>query len=231
MIMASVISVNLGVPRTSTAKDVGITGIDKRPVDHPVAVRAPGSKLTGLGSGLEGDKLFDREHHGGDDQAVYAYAREDLDWWSAELRRELPGGCFGENLTTSGLDVNGAVVGERWRIGNDLVLQVTDPRIPCGTFAGWMVEQQHVQRRWVKTFTQAARPGAYLRVITPGEVSAGDAIEVIQRPTHGVTVGEVFRAVTLEPELLPRLLTAEEVTEEVKDVARRRLGLNPADAR
>jgi MOSC domain-containing protein YiiM len=226
--MASVLSVNLGVPRTSAAKNVGVTGIDKRPVDHPVAVRAPGPKLTGLGSGLEGDKLFDRQNHGGDDQAVYAYAREDLDWWSAELERQLPGGCFGENLTTSGLDVTGAVIGEHWRIGADVVLQVTDPRIPCGTFAAWMAEQQHVERRWVKTFTQAARPGAYLRILAPGEIRAGDAIEMIRRPAYGLTIGEVFRAITLEPELLPRLLTAEDVTEEVKENARRRLGFNPA---
>jgi MOSC domain-containing protein YiiM len=225
MTLGSVLSVNLGVPRASTAKDVGVTGIDKRPVDGPVAVRAPGPKLSGLGSGLAGDKIFDRRHHGGDDQAVYAYAREDLDWWSAELQRDLPGGCFGENLTTRGIDVTGAVIGERWRVGDEVVLQVTDPRIPCGTFAAWMAEQQHVQHRWVKTFTQAARPGTYLRVLTPGEVQAGDRIEVVHRPGHGLTVGEVFRAITLEPALLPRLLTAEDVTEEAQEVARRRLAV------
>ncbi|NUO56771.1 MAG: MOSC domain-containing protein [Hamadaea sp.] len=216
--MAYVISVNLGVARETDASEVGVTGIDKRPVAEPVYVRDPGPRDTGLGSGLTGDAVCDRRHHGGDIQAVYAYAREDLDWWSGELGRDLPGGCFGENLTTSGLDVTGALMGERWRVGDDLLLEVTDPRIPCGTFAAWMAE-----RGWVKTFTQTARPGAYLRVLSPGTVRAGDSIEVVHRPDDGVTMGEAFRAVTLEPALLPRLLTADGVTEGFRDKARRRL--------
>lgn len=99
------------------ASRVGITGISKQPVDGPVAVRAPGPKTTGLHSGLVGDQIFDIEHHGGADQAVYAYAREDYDWWEDQLGRTLPGGIFGESLTTAGVDVNGAVIGETWRIG------------------------------------------------------------------------------------------------------------------
>ncbi|MCP2327723.1 MOSC domain-containing protein YiiM [Hamadaea flava] len=216
--MAYVISVNLGVRRETEASEVGVTGIDKRPVLEPVFVQAPGPRDTGIGSGLTGDVVCDRRHHGGDVQAVYAYAREDLDWWSGELGRDLPGGCFGENLTTSGLDVTGALMGERWRVGDDLVLEVTDPRIPCGTFAAWMAEQG-----WVKTFTKVARPGAYLRVVSPGLVRAGDSIEVLDRPADGVTIGEAFRAVTLEPALLPRLLTGDGVTEGFRDKARRRL--------
>ena len=130
---AIVRQVNLAVPEKSDAKNVGITGINKQPVEHPVAVRAPGPKRTGLHSGLVGDQIFDIDHHGGDDQAVYAYAREDYDWWEQELGRELPGGIFGENLTTAGLDVNGAELGETWAIGDDLVLQTTFGRIPCAT--------------------------------------------------------------------------------------------------
>lgn len=194
------------------------TGIDKRPADRPVEVRAPGPQRTGLGSGLVGDVIGERDVHGGDNQAVYAYAREDLDWWQVELGRELPGGCFGENLTTVGIDVTGARIGERWQIGPDVVLQVTDPRIPCATFAGWLAE-----KGWQKTFMVAARPGAYLRVVQPGRISAGDELTVVRRPDHDVTIGVVFRALTLEPELLPRLLTADDVPEQTQDRARRRV--------
>src|ERR1051326_9508488 len=110
-----IVSVNLAVPEPNPATGVGLTGITKRPVDHLVTVRAPGPRTTGLHSGLVGDQIFDIEHHGGDDQAVYAYAREDYDWWQARLSRRLGNGLFGENLTPEGVDVNGAGIGARWR--------------------------------------------------------------------------------------------------------------------
>src|SRR5580700_11190704 len=153
------LSVNVGTPRDNPWKPVALTGIDKRPVNGPVAVTAPGPKGTGA-VGLAGDRVYDVRHHGGDDQAVYAYAREDLDGWERELGRPLPNGVFGENLTTAGVDVNGAVIGERWRVGPDVVLEVSCPRIPCGTFQGWLA-----QAGWIKRSTQAARPGAKFRVI------------------------------------------------------------------
>ena len=153
--MSSVLSVNVGRARPNPFKDSLTTGIDKRPVDGPVLVRAPGSQADGLGSGLVGDVIGDRSAHGGDEQAVYAYARESLDRWVEELGRPLTSGSFGENLTTTGLDVDGALIGERWEVGDDLVLQVTGPRVPCATFQGWL-EEQH----WVKRFSQAAIPGA-----------------------------------------------------------------------
>lgn len=216
--MAELLSVNLAVPRPNPAKDeVGITGIDKRPASGPIEVRAPGPKRTGLGSGLVGDRVFDVAHHGGDDQAVYAYAREDLDAWSAELERDLPNGVFGENLTTRGLDVTGALIGERWRVGDEVVLEVADPRTPCGTFASWMAE-----RGWIKRFTARAAPGAYLRVVAPGTIRAGDPITVVSRPDHDVTIGVTFRALTREPELLPRLLVADALPEAVRAKAARR---------
>lgn len=223
------ISVNLAVPRHSDAKGLGVTGIDKRPTPDPVEVRAPGPKTTGLGSGLIGDQIYDIQHHGGDDQAVYAYAREDLDWWQDELECVLPGGCFGENMTTIDLDVNGALIGERWQVGDTVVLQVTDPRIPCRTFAQWMRDQAAVPGRWIKTFTQAARPGAYLRVVTPGFIRAGDPITVVHRPDHDVSIEVMFRALTLEPELLPRLLGPDEIPDEVKEHARRRIAPYPGE--
>ncbi|MBP2337919.1 MOSC domain-containing protein [Saccharothrix coeruleofusca] len=213
--MAHVLSVNTGSRLDSDHADVGHTGIGKRPVSGPVLVREPGPRGEG-GSGLDGDHISDLRHHGGSDQAVYAYAREDLDEWAAELGRELPPGLFGENLTTVGVDVTGALVGERWRVGG-VLLEVTRPRIPCRTFAGVMG-----QRGWVRTFTRRAVPGAYLRVVEPGPVSAGDGITVVTRPDHDVTMGLVFRALTLEPELLPRLLAADTLPEDLRDRVGRR---------
>ena len=168
---AHVLSVNVGTARPIASKS-GTTGIDKRPVDARIAVVAPGPKGVG-GSGLAGDTICDRENHGGDDQAVYVYAREDLDWWESTLDRPLASGVFGENLTTLGLDVTGARVGEQWRVGGDLVIAVTVPRIPCRTFAVWLAEEG-----WARTFNHAARPGAYLRVVVPGSVGPDDAITV-----------------------------------------------------
>jgi MOSC domain-containing protein YiiM len=216
--VAEILSVNLGVPRSSPVTRVGVTGIDKRPAAGPVEVRAPGPRGSGLGGGLVGDRILDGTAHGGDDQALYAYAREDLDAWAAELGRELPGGVFGENLTTRGLDVTGALIGERWRVGADVVLEVSMPRQPCNTFAHWMAEQG-----WIKRFTERAAPGAYLRVVEPGEIRAGDRVEVVERPGHDVTIGLTFRALSGEPELLPRLLAADALPEQTLARIRRRV--------
>lgn len=198
------LSLNIGHPRAVPYTDhpEGVTGIDKRPVDGPVRVTAPGLKGVGA-SGLAGDAVCDLRHHGGNDQAVYAVAREDLDDWGRELGRPLASGAFGENLTTQGLDVSGARIGERWRVGSEVVLEVTSGRIPCRTFQGHVGEQ-----RWVKRFTQKGAPGAYLRVIEPGEIRAGDPIEVVHRPDHEVTVALAFRAETTERALLTRVLAA-----------------------
>ncbi|MEU3276891.1 MOSC domain-containing protein [Streptomyces antibioticus] len=198
------LSVNLGRPKSVPYTDnpQGVTGIDKRPVEGPVRVAAPGPKGV-AGSGLAGDAVCDLRHHGGDDQAVYAVAREDLDDWERELGRTLGHGAFGENLTTEGLDVSGARIGERWRIGPTVVLEVTAGRIPCRTFQGHLGE-----KGWVRRFTQKAATGAYLRVIEPGEIRAGDAIEVVHVPEHEVTARMEFQATTTHRELLPRLLEA-----------------------
>lgn len=198
------LSVNLGRPTPSPHTDQveGVTGIDKRPVDGPVRVAAPGPKGV-AGSGLAGDAVCELRHHGGDDQAVYAFAREDLDDWERELGRALGNGCFGENLTTVGLNVSGALIGERWRVGSEVVLEVTSGRVPCRTFQGHLGE-----RGWVKRFTRKGATGAYLRVIEPGEIRAGDPIEIVHMPDHGVTAAMEFRATTTERELLPRLLAA-----------------------
>jgi MOSC domain-containing protein YiiM len=198
------LTVNVGRPKTVEYTDApgGATGIDKKPADGAVRVMDPGPKGEGA-SGLAGDAVCDLRHHGGTDQAVYAFAREDLDFWERELGRPLANGAFGENLTTSGLDVSGAKIGERWRIGGELVLEVTSGRVPCRMFASWLGE-----KGWVKRFTQQGAPGAYLRVIEPGEIRAGDAIEIVHRPDHEVTVHLSFRADTTERTLLPQVLAA-----------------------
>lgn len=194
----SLASVNVGVPRDLRGT-VGLSGIDKRPVTGPARVEVPAPGR----SGMEGDVICDVANHGGPAQALYAFAREDLDWWQERLGRALPDGAFGENLTTLGLDVTGARLGERWAIGDDAVVEVTGPRIPCAAFAVWMNEGG-----WLKSFTRRARPGAYLRVVMPGELRKGDGIEIVDRPGHEIDVGLCFRALTLERELLPRLLEA-----------------------
>jgi MOSC domain-containing protein YiiM len=182
------------------AGPVGVTAIDKRPVDGPVKVRR---------LGLYADLQADRANHGGEEQAVYAYGQDDTDWWVGQLEREIPAGLFGENLRVQGIPVSEAVVGERWSVGTAL-LEVTQPRTPCSTFARRLGED-----RWVKRFTVANRTGAYLRVVRTGELRAGDAVTVCYRPEHGVTLAEWFGAWNArgaEPErataVARRLLTA-----------------------
>ncbi|QNE46579.1 MOSC domain-containing protein [Glaciihabitans sp. INWT7] len=162
---------------------VGITAIDKRPTVGPIKLRR---------LGLHADVQADRKHHGGEDKALYVYAQEDADFWTAELARELPAGWFGENLRVSGLDVSNARVGERWRIGGTVEVEVTMPRSPCATFASWVGGAD--ERGWVKRFATEGRLGAYLRVIRTGQIAAGDEIEILSSPRDAPTVLEVFRA-------------------------------------
>jgi MOSC domain-containing protein YiiM len=189
-VSGTVVTVNVGkkVAAAWSGND-GRSAIDKRPV--------AGSVPVGL-LGLAGDE-HSAPTHGGEHQAVYAYAAEDAAFWSAELGRDVWPGAFGENLTTTGIDASGAVSGERWRVGA-VLLEVTVPRIPCVTFAGFWDLPDLVLR-----FTRAARPGAYLKVLEPGEITAGDRIEVLSRPEHGVTVAELMRARSGERSLLPRV--------------------------
>jgi MOSC domain-containing protein YiiM len=192
---ARVVSVNRG-----READLEIGGrpsrsaIDKRPVTGPVAVRR---------LGLDGDECADTENHGGREQAVYAYAREDLDWWTEQLGRELRNGIFGENLTTAGIAISAALIGEIWQVGA-VVVQVTSPRVPCVTFKSWLDEPH-----WVKRFANAGRTGAYLRVLSEGTVQAGDELTVLSRPDHQVTVAESLLAYYGDQEIMSRLLTVD----------------------
>lgn len=201
MVQARVLTINIGQREPNPHGKMESTGIHKRPIDAPVHISAPGA----TGSGLAGDYIGDPKHHGGDDQAVYVFAREDLDRWERIKSREFPSGACGENLTTVGIDVNEALIGERWRIGDDLVLEVTSPRIPCTTFRGVISEP-----KWIKEFIADARPGTYFKVIEPGTIAAGDPIEVVYRPPHDVTISLVFRATTTDRSLNTRLQAAAE---------------------
>jgi MOSC domain-containing protein YiiM len=194
-VSAEVVSVNVGAPR-----EIGvqrglpvISAIGKQPVSGRVRV---------AGVNLDGDDQADRRVHGGPDQAVYAYATEDAAWWSRELDRDVPPGIFGENLTTVGLDQTGALVGERWRVGG-VLLEVSGPRIPCAKPGRAFADGRMVER-----FAKALRPGAYLRIIEEGELGAGDAITIVARPDHDVTIALVAEALLHNAALAPRLLAA-----------------------
>jgi MOSC domain-containing protein YiiM len=198
MPMPHVLSVNVGRAREiERGGKLTKTAIWKSPLDGRVAVR---------GVNVAGDEQADRSVHGGPDKAVYAYASEDTRWWEGELGHELGPGAFGENLTLAGVDVTGALIGERWRAGTTL-LEVSQPRIPC-----WKLGRRMGDPRFVKRFAEAGRPGAYLRIVEEGEVGGGDAVEVVARPEHDVTVGLVSRAYLHDHALAPRLLEAPALT-------------------
>jgi MOSC domain-containing protein YiiM len=205
--MATIISVNVGPVAPIRAGRATTSAIVKSPVAGAVAVR---------GVNIEGDEQADRRIHGGRDQAVYAYAHEAYAWWRQELGRELPPGIFGENLTTEGLDVDGASIGERWAIGST-VLEVTRPRIACLKLARRMDDLGFIKR-----FAAARRPGAYLRIVTEGALEAGDEVSVVARPQHGVTIALVNEALLFDDELAPRLLQAPELPAGIREWAEAR---------
>ena len=179
--MGKLLSINVAaiIHHEDWAGSVGKTGIDKRPKLGRVSLE---------NDAVEGDQVLDTKNHGGKDQAVYAYAREDADWWEKEISLEINNGRFGENLTTQDIDVTNAIVGEKWALGT-CILQVTMPRIPCKVFQGFWQRPN-----LIKEFTQAQRPGAYLKIIQEGYVSAGDDIRVFDIPQHGITIKDLFMA-------------------------------------
>ncbi|SIS17251.1 MOSC domain-containing protein [Williamsia sterculiae] len=187
---------------------IGASGIDKRPLSGPVAV---------VETGLTLDHSCDTRHHGGVDQAVYAYDDAEAARWATDLGRDLPAGWFGENLRVSGLAVTDAVVGERWRVGRSVELEATIPRMPCRTFAVWAAEP-----RWVKRFLDRGDFGAYLRVCTPGEIQAGDEVTVVSRPDHGVRVRDLL-AGTGDPDALRALLADPDLPAKVRREATKAL--------
>jgi MOSC domain-containing protein YiiM len=194
-----VLSVNVGgVRKFEYRGHPAQSAIWKSPVSGRVAAR---------GVNLQGDRQADREAHGGPDKAVYAYAIEDEKWWEGELGVPLPYGVFGENLTTERIEVNRAIVGERWRVGS-AVFEVSEPRIPC-----WRLGVRMNDELFPRRFSKAVRPGSYLRIVVEGEVGAGDAISVVERPDHGLTVSDVFRIYTRDRDEVARLLAVPQLSE------------------
>src|SRR6478736_5976401 len=201
-IRGKVLSVNVGLPREFEYNGhPARSAIWKSPVAGRVAAR---------GVNLAGDDQADRKAHGGPDKAVYAYAIEDARWWEQEIGRSLAHGEFGENLTTDGIEVNDALIGERWEIGS-AVLEVAEPRIPC-----WRLGVRMSDKMFPRRFTEALRPGSYLRLIVEGSVGAGDEIRVLERPAHGLTIRDVFRIYTHDRDQVQRLLTAPRMSESWK---------------
>lgn len=208
--VGKVLSINVTavVHEEPWAGDKGLTGIDKRSVSGPVRM---------ADNCVAGDLVADTKSHGGFDKAVYSYAREDAEWWESELGIPITYGRFGENLTTQGVDVSGAVVGEHWHIG-DVILEVAQPRTPCRVFAGFWDRPN-----LIKEFTEAKRPGAYLRILQEGQISAGDVIQIAYRPNHGITVGGMFGARGEDRFAMFEFLAQSDSSESVKQWASRML--------
>lgn len=206
-----ILSVNITatVHEAEWTGDVGRTGIDKRPVEGPVSVS---------NNSLSGDVVADHKSHGGYDKAVYAYAREDAQWWETEMGIEIGYGRFGENLTTLGIDVTHAVIGERWNIGTS-VFEVSQPRNPCRVFAGFWDRPT-----LVKDFTIAGRPGAYLRIVQEGQVTSGDEIVILHKPDHGVMISDLFAAKAGERSRMADIARVPEISEDIREWAKRILG-------
>jgi len=190
-----VVSINIGQVRTIDYRGKPVrTAILKTPYE---------GRLRLEGVNLRGDDQADRRVHGGPERAAYAYALEDYLWWQERLGRTIPHGKFGENLTLSGVDVSGALIGERWHVGN-AVVQVTSPRVPCYKLGFTMGDQ-----RFVKRFAEALRPGAYLGIVQEGDVGPGDPVEVIYKPDHKLTLREMVRIYFFERERLADMLVPE----------------------
>lgn len=169
------------------------------------------------GVNLDGDDQADRSVHGGPDKAVYAYAGEEVAMWTRELGRDLGEAPFGQNLTTRGVDVSGAVIGERWRIGTTL-LEVAQPRVPC-----YKLALRFGEAGFVKQFARASRPGAYLRIVEEGDLGAGDKIDILDRPDHHVTSRMVFDAMLLDPTLIPQVVTAQQLPVDLRHWLQQRI--------
>ena len=184
--MASVVAVCIVEDLRRDSGYFGVTAINKRPQVGKVKVTR---------YGLRGDVQADRKHHGGIDKALYAYGAEDVAYWESELGHELPAGWFGENLRIEGMDVNAARIGEIWRIGDTVTVEVTMPRSPCATFSRWVASSlgSGLDKGWVKRFSDERRLGPYLRVTHTGSIAAGDPVVVLSSPADAPTVVEVYQ--------------------------------------
>lgn len=179
MSQARVLSVNVGTPQEVQWRGRTVrSAIWKQPVEGPIAL---------AGVNLAGDDQADRRVHGGEDKAVYAYAVEDYRWWASVLQEEMGPATFGENLTTEGLDLTRASIGDRWQVGS-ATLEVAQPRSPCYKLGIRMGDDA-----FPELFEAAARPGVYLRIVTPGTLAAGDPIEVQPAVAPAITLEDLIR--------------------------------------
>ena len=194
-----VLSVNVGRAREFE--------YNRRPAKSAIWKAPVAGRVRARGVNLEGDEQADRKAHGGYDKAVYAYAAEDIRWWEQDLARSLEYGAFGENLTTAAINVNDALVGERWEIGTT-VLEVSEPRVPC-----WRLGVRMGDEMFPRRFTEALRPGTYLRIIVAGDLAAGDEIRVIHKPDHDLTARDVFRIYTRDRSEVERLVAVPQISE------------------
>jgi MOSC domain-containing protein YiiM len=197
---------------SGTVLSVNVGGVRKfeyrgRPAQSAIWKSPVSGRVAARGVNLDGDQQADREAHGGFDKAVYAYAVEDQRWWEREIGRPLSYGEFGENLNTERVEVNDALVGERWQIGS-AVFEVSEPRIPCWRFGVRMNDETFPRR-----FSKAMRPGTYLRIVVEGEVGAGDEIRVVERPDHDLTIRDVFRIYMRDRDEVARLLAIAQLPE------------------
>jgi MOSC domain-containing protein YiiM len=196
--MPHILAVSVGGPRAFDYHGrPARSAIWKSPVSGRVAAR---------GVNLAGDDQADRQAHGGPDKAVYAYAVEDARWWEAKEGRPFAAAEFGENLTTEGIDVNGALVGERWSVGS-AVFEISEPRVPC-----WRLGVRMNDPTFIRRFTEALRPGAYMRIVKEGDVAAGDTIEVVEKPEHDLSVRDVFRIYTRDRDETGRLIAVAQMS-------------------
>jgi MOSC domain-containing protein YiiM len=203
---AKVLSVSVGRPR-----EFDYHG---RPAKSAIWKSQVSGRVAARGVNLAGDDQADRGAHGGYDKAIYAYAVEDMRWWEKQIGRPVAYAEFGENLTTEGVDVNSALIGERWKIGTTIV-EISEPRIPC-----WRLGVRMNDTHFVGRFTEALRPGTYLRIISEGDVGAGDEIHVVSKPNTDLTVGDVFRIYTRDRDEAGRLLEVAQMSEAWKRWAR-----------
>ncbi len=194
-----ILSVNVGTAREFE--------YNNRPAKSAIWKSPVAGRIAARGVNLEGDDQADPKAHGGFDKAMYAYAIEDIQWWEQILGRSLVYGEFGENLTTQGIEVNDALVGERWEIGST-VLEISEPRIPC-----WRLGVRMDDKTFPRRFTEAMRPGPYLRIIVEGDVGAGDDIRVVEKPHHDLTVRDVFRIYTRDRNEVERLLDVAQISD------------------
>jgi MOSC domain-containing protein YiiM len=214
---ARLVSLNVGLRRRFQYKGRDAeSAIWKRPVERRVLAR---------GVNLEGDEQADRSVHGGPDKAIYAYALEDYVWWGEEFGRQLEYGEFGENLTTGGIDLTNALVGERWEVGSAL-LEVSEARMPC-----WKLGFRVGDNQFPRHFLAARRPGAYLRILQEGMLGAGDEIRVVHRPQHDLTMGDLSRIYGGDRQEAGRLLAVPQLSASWREWAEEWVARHAAEER